>query len=120
MAQEVVEQVSLKNVYPNYWEITDKIQDIISKYKDIENGARITETNISLIGRVLQKREASKKLVFYTIIIDGIDFQIISDLNSYSNEEDFYKKMLGKKEEIKEPIERKSRYEILCEKIGKI
>lgn len=91
MAQEVVEQVSSKNVYPNYWEITDKIQDIISKYKDIENGARITETNISLIGRILQKRESSKKLVFYTIIIDGIDFQIISDLNSYSNEEEFYK-----------------------------
>ena len=91
MAQEVVEQVSRKNAYPNYWEITDKIQDIISKYKDIENGERITETNISLIGRVLQKRESSKKLVFYTIVIDGIDFQIISDLNSYSNEEDFYK-----------------------------
>jgi lysyl-tRNA synthetase class 2 len=80
-----------RNSYPHYWEITHKIENIINDYKDIENGARLTETNISLMGRILQKRESSKKLHFYTLTIDGCDFQVISDLNSYENEEQFYK-----------------------------
>jgi len=67
--------------YPHYWEITHKIENIINDYKDIENGARLIETNISLMGRILQKRESSKKLNFYTLTIDGCDFQVISDLN---------------------------------------
>lgn len=77
--------------YPYSWNISHKIEDIIVTYKDIENGARLTETNISLMGRILQKREQSKKLNFYTITINGNDFQIISDLNSYHSEDEFFK-----------------------------
>ena len=77
--------------YPHYWPITIKLEDIISKYSHIDNGARLKETSYSIMGRILQKRDASKKLKFYTIIHDGIEIQIISDLGSYNNENDYYK-----------------------------
>jgi lysyl-tRNA synthetase class 2 len=77
--------------YPYFWKISHKIEDIILTYKDIDNGARLIETDISLMGRILQKREQSKKLIFYTLTINGNDFQIISDLNSYCSEDAFYK-----------------------------
>ena len=35
------------------------------------------------------------------------------------DEEELYKMLVGIKEEIKEPIERKSRYEMLCERMEK-
>lgn len=76
--------------YPHYWEISHKIEDIIKTYNHIENGARLTDTNVSIMGRILQKRAASKKLVFYTLSIDGYDFQVLSDLGSYNEEIDFY------------------------------
>lgn len=80
----------LRFSYPHSWAITEKIENIIKKFNDIENGARLTDTNFSLMGRILQKRSSSKKLVFYTISIDGTEFQIISDLNSYQDETSFY------------------------------
>jgi lysyl-tRNA synthetase class 2 len=77
--------------YAHFWPITCKIEDIIDKYKEIENGIRLTDTNYSIFGRIVQKRSSSKKLVFYTLLIDGIDFQVISDVGSYYDENEFYK-----------------------------
>ncbi len=92
MSLEINESmVSNRNNYPHYWPINGKIEDIITKYQDIENGARLQDVTYSIMGRILQKRASSKKLVFYTLSIDGYDFQVISDLGSYKNETDFYK-----------------------------
>lgn len=76
--------------YPHTWEISEKIETIINNYNNIIDGSRLLETNFSIMGRILQKRESSKKLVFYTILIDGFNFQIISDLGSYELENEFY------------------------------
>lgn len=83
--------INVRSKYPHYWPITGRIQDIISKYQDIENGARLQDVTYSIMGRILQKRASSKKLVFYTISIDGFDFQVISDVGSYKDENEFYK-----------------------------
>lgn len=80
-----MEQTKTHFDYPHFWKISHNIDFLILLYEYIENGARLTDTNISLIGRVLQKRESSKKLIFYTILINGDEFQVISDLNSYIN-----------------------------------
>ena len=78
--------------YPHTWEINEEIENIIEKFSEIENGARLTDTNYSIMGRILQKRASSKKLNFYTLKINSFEFQVISDLNSYEKgENDFYK-----------------------------
>jgi len=81
-----------ENKYPHTWAITHELDDLIKNYTDIENGARIKETDISLMGRIMQKRDQSKKLIFYTVNIKNQEFQIISDLGSYElGEDNFYK-----------------------------
>jgi lysyl-tRNA synthetase class 2 len=78
--------------YPHTWEINGEIENIIEKFSGIENGARLTDTYYSIMGRILQKRASSKKLNFYTLKINSFEFQVISDLNSYEKgENDFYK-----------------------------
>jgi lysyl-tRNA synthetase class 2 len=79
-----------RNIYPHYWHINGKIEDIIKFYKNIENGDRLYDAIYSIMGRIIQKRTASKKLVFYTLTIDGFDFQVISDLGSFNDKNKFY------------------------------
>lgn len=77
--------------YPNFWNVNTNIDFLIKTYGDIDNGVRLYETDFSILGRVMQKRSSSKKLIFYTLRIESKDFQIISDLNSYENQEEFSK-----------------------------
>ena len=84
------ENISINNFdYPHTWNISHPIDSIIKTYKDIENGSRLEETDISIIGRILQKRDSSKKLIFYTIVINENELQLISDLNSYTDQNNF-------------------------------
>ena len=76
------------NPYPHHFNLTDKIDDIISEYNFIENGIRL-EKEISTAGRVLLKRASSKKLFFYTIESNNLTIQIMSDLKQYKNEVEF-------------------------------
>ena len=42
-------------------------QDIITRYSSIEPGARIPDQPFRVAGRIISKREASSKLIFYHI-----------------------------------------------------
>ena len=80
--------------YPNYWETSRDINNIISEFNYIEPGTRLKDKHESLIGRVMLKRASGKKLFFYTILVNDINFQIMSDLKSYQSEEEFLKFMI--------------------------
>jgi lysyl-tRNA synthetase class 2 len=70
--------------YPHMYETNFKYADFI-KHNDIENGAKLKETDFKLVGRVLLKREASKKLYFFTLLVDGNEVQVCSNLGDYVN-----------------------------------
>ena len=53
--------------YPNYWETTDTIKNIIFKFNHIDEGTRLHDNHESLIGRIMLKRASGKKLYFYTL-----------------------------------------------------
>ena len=76
--------------YPNYYEITRDISEIINEFKDIEPGSRLKENVESIMGRVMLRRIAGKKLFFYTILSNNNYFQVMSDLKSYHDEEEFF------------------------------
>ena len=44
------------------------------------------------MGRVILSRSSGKNLYFYTLTVDGVNFQVMSDVKSYGegNEENFY------------------------------
>lgn len=77
--------------YPNYWPTTSSIKEIISKFDHIESGTRLHDNHESIIGRIMLKRASGKKLYFYTILIEDVNFQIMSDLKSFHSEEEFNK-----------------------------
>lgn len=75
--------------YPNYWQTTRNISEIIKDFNHIESGTRLKDTNESIIGRLMLKRASGKKLFFYSILVNDTVFQIMSDLKSFDSEEEF-------------------------------
>jgi lysyl-tRNA synthetase class 2 len=76
--------------YPNFWPTSRSISKIINEFNDIESGSRLYDKIESIIGRILQSRSSGKNLYFYTLVIDGHTFQIMSDVKSYKSEEEFH------------------------------
>ena len=56
------------------------------KYQTLENGQKNKDVFFRGVGRILLKREASKKLYFYKLLVDGNDVQICSNLGDYQKE----------------------------------
>lgn len=77
--------------YPNFWPTTRNINDIVSEFKDIEPGTRLKDKHESIIGRVMLKRASGKKLYFYTLLVNDVNFQIMSDVGSFQSEDEFYR-----------------------------
>jgi lysyl-tRNA synthetase, class II len=77
--------------YPNFWATTKSINNIISEFDHIEPGTRLRDNHESIIGRVMLKRASGKKLYFYTVLTNDINFQIMSDLSSFHSEDEFYR-----------------------------
>ena len=75
--------------YPHHWKITNNIHNIIRNYDHINAGDRLHTTEESIIGRIMQKRSAGKKLHFYTILTDGVLFQIMTDIKSFHDPDVF-------------------------------
>ena len=76
--------------YPNFWPTSRSMTKIINDFKDIESGTRLYDNIESIIGRILQSRASGKNLYFYTLVVDGHTFQIMSDVKSYKSEQEFY------------------------------
>ena len=77
--------------YPNYWNVTKNVSKIVEEFGHIEPGTRLKDNIESIMGRIMLKRSSGKKLYFYTILVNDILFQVMSDLRSFDSEEEFYK-----------------------------
>lgn len=78
--------------YPHKFTKSLEVEEYIQKYSHLETGEKMdnTEDNSeSIMGRVTSKRASGKKLFFYTIFSNGHTIQIMSDLNSYHDSEEF-------------------------------
>jgi lysyl-tRNA synthetase class 2 len=77
--------------YPHFWQTSRPIKSIIDEFGSIECETRLYDNIESIMGRILLKRSSGKNLHFYTLSIDGNNFQIMSDVKSYSSADAFYK-----------------------------
>jgi len=79
---------SVKNqgisAYPHMYESSFKYESFRT-HDTLENGAKNRDILFQLVGRILTKREASKKLYFYKVLIDGNDVQVCSNLGDYGS-----------------------------------
>lgn len=77
------EELEGVNAYPHKFHVDIEVSDYINRYKDIENGSTAKDFVHNITGRILAKRQLSKKLVFYTILSNGSELQIILSLSNY-------------------------------------
>lgn len=75
--------------YPHYWSTTRSIYSIVEEFNNLESDTRLNDRVESIIGRIMLKRSSGKNLHFYTLVVDGINFQVMSDVNSYGVKDDF-------------------------------
>jgi len=89
------ERINMDNkylkAYPHKFSKSLEFNQFINKYKHINDGERLMENEYieALMGRIVFKRSSGKKLYFYTIHSNGQNLQIMSDLKTYHNNEEF-------------------------------
>jgi lysyl-tRNA synthetase class 2 len=81
-------QLELTEKYPHKWEVSLSLTDYAQKYDYIKNDEIVRE-EVRIAGRVMNKRNASKKLWFYDLQADNTKLQILSKLDIYEKKEDF-------------------------------
>jgi len=72
------------SAYPHMYESTFKY-DVFKIYDELSNGQKYKERVFQVVGRILVKREASKKLYFYRVLVDGNEIQVCSNLGDYNS-----------------------------------
>jgi len=86
-----LQQLQNTNSYPHKFLTTKTFAQYRQRYDTLETGSRHHEFPESLAGRVQEKRESGNKLVFYTVISDGLTIQYLCDKREYLNPENFKK-----------------------------
>jgi lysyl-tRNA synthetase class 2 len=77
------------NPYPHKFIVTHTFSKFISEYDNIEDGCQIEDKIVSVAGRVLEIREASKKLFFMTVQSDGHKVQYLANMLFYNDKDNF-------------------------------
>lgn len=83
-SEQVIALKDTKNVpYPHYFKTTKTFREFIDTYSSIEASARMENVIESLAGRIMEIREASKKLYFLTVISNSDVLQFVFDFRTY-------------------------------------
>ncbi|XP_052199633.1 lysine--tRNA ligase isoform X2 [Diospyros lotus] len=75
------------NPYPHKFHASMSILEYIEKYKGLSNGDHLEDVQISLAGRVMNKRSSSSKLFFYDLHADGAKVQVMADARTSDMDE---------------------------------
>eukprot|EP01029_Cantina_marsupialis_P014132 TRINITY_DN312_c0_g1_i3.p1 TRINITY_DN312_c0_g1~~TRINITY_DN312_c0_g1_i3.p1 ORF type:complete len:577 (-),score=213.19 TRINITY_DN312_c0_g1_i3:156-1886(-) len=76
------------NAWPHKFHVTIALPDYVEKFQGLENGSHLEET-VSVAGRIMFRRAASGKLVFYDIQGDGAKVQVMANFSFYENKDAF-------------------------------
>jgi lysyl-tRNA synthetase class 2 len=84
----------LKELYPHKFHVTKTIAAFIDRYRVLKDGETSTDGGEERItGRLMLKRAAGSKLLFYDMVQEGLKVQIMSSLQDWegNNEESFHR-----------------------------
>ncbi|KAJ2868441.1 lysyl-tRNA synthetase [Coemansia aciculifera] len=73
--------------YPHKFEVSMSVPEFIAKFSDMKDGESNPEVEISLAGRIHNKRASGAKLRFYDLYAEGIKVQIMAAIQN--TERDF-------------------------------
>ncbi|XP_042416620.1 lysine--tRNA ligase-like [Zingiber officinale] len=67
------------NPYPHKFNVSMTISEYIEKYKTLSEGQHLNDVEVSLAGRIMNKRTSSSKLFFYDLYEGGLKVQVMAD-----------------------------------------
>nr|CCA26242.1 lysyltRNA synthetase putative [Albugo laibachii Nc14] len=73
--------------YPHGFQVTMSLKEYCDKYKALQSKARSVQDEVSLAGRIMSIRVASKKLVFMDLCNEGQCVQILSEKQYFQGKE---------------------------------
>ncbi|KAH7841341.1 hypothetical protein Vadar_028603 [Vaccinium darrowii] len=86
------------NPYPHKFHVSMSIPEYIKKYKALAMGEHLEDVEVSLAGRIMNKRSSSSKLFFYDLHGNGAKVQLMTDARtSVLDEAEFSKLHSGVK-----------------------
>lgn len=74
------------NPYPHKFHVSITNPAFLEKYAYLERGQTLPEEKVSIAGRIHAKRESGSKLKFYVLHGDGVEVQLMSQLQDYHDE----------------------------------
>ncbi|CAR22013.1 Lysine--tRNA ligase [Lachancea thermotolerans] len=74
------------NPYPHKFHVSTGLSDFLKKYAHLQRGETLPEEKVSIAGRVHAKRESGSKLKFYVLHGEGVEVQLMSQLQDYHSE----------------------------------
>ncbi|CAH8492513.1 unnamed protein product [Dicrocoelium dendriticum] len=77
------------SAYPHKFHVSLSIGSFIKLYSYLEPGQHLDDVTVSVAGRIHAKRESGSKLVFYDIISDENQLQILANVKDYHCVEEF-------------------------------
>ena len=78
-----------ENPYPHKFEVTISVNQFIDDYAHLESETADESKQFSLAGRIVAKRELSDKLVFYDLVGEGSQLQLVADQSLCSDKDAF-------------------------------
>ncbi|KAF1992456.1 putative Lysyl-tRNA synthetase, cytoplasmic [Aulographum hederae CBS 113979] len=63
--------------YPHKFSVTTDLRQFLEQYKDVKTGEQLKDTEVRLGARILTKRSSGSKLVFYDVLAQGVQVQVM-------------------------------------------
>lgn len=81
-----------KTVYPHKFHASLRISEYIVKFSNVPEGEHLSDTVVSIAGRIMSKR-GQGKLMFYDIHGENLKIQIMSDISTYEGGEEAFREI---------------------------
>ncbi|XP_057507440.1 lysine--tRNA ligase-like [Actinidia eriantha] len=75
------------NPYPHKFHVSMTILEYLDKYECLSNGDHLEDVQVSLAGRIMNKRSSSSKLFFYDLHSGGAKVQVMADARTSEMDE---------------------------------
>ncbi|GFZ13757.1 lysyl-tRNA synthetase 1 [Actinidia rufa] len=75
------------NPYPHKFHVSMTILEYLEKYECLSNGEHLENVQVSLAGRIMNKRSSSSKLFFYDLHGGGAKVQVMADARTSEMDE---------------------------------
>ncbi|KAL8149470.1 hypothetical protein AgCh_006470 [Apium graveolens] len=73
------------NPYPHKFHVSMSVIEYVEKYSGLNSGEHLENVEISLAGRIMNKRSSSSKLLFYDLHGEGAKVQLMTDASRISD-----------------------------------